>query len=140
VAVRTKTELIIIHCSATPPDMDIGAKEIDQWHRDRGWSMIAYHDVIRRNGALELGREENQVGAHAKGHNSVSVGICLVGGVDNDNNPQNNFTPAQFKTLRRSIRFYQILFPNASVIGHRDVNPNKACPSFDIGQWLKDEL
>lgn len=135
---RRKTDYIIIHCSATPPDMDIGVKEIDKWHKDRGWSGVGYHDIIRRNGVPEQGRDENATGAHAKGYNSISVGICLVGGINENGSPENNFTDEQFKTLIRLLRFYRALFPKAAIIGHNNVNPHKACPSFDVGKWLKE--
>ena len=52
-----KKKGIIIHCSATKPSMDIGVKEINEWHLQRGWSGIGYHYVIRRNGDLETGRD-----------------------------------------------------------------------------------
>lgn len=134
---RQKTEFIIIHCAATPPNMDIGVAEINQWHKERGWSGVGYHDVIRRNGVPEQGRDENATGAHAKGYNAISVGICLVGGINEDGSPENNFTPEQFKTLVRLLRFYRVLFPEAAIIGHHQVNSHKACPSFDVGDWLK---
>ena len=70
----------IIHCSDTYPDMDIGVEEIRRWHKERGWSDIGYHYVIRRNGKIEEGRNDGIVGAHAKGMNENSLGICMVGG------------------------------------------------------------
>ncbi len=139
-ALRTSTKYIVIHCADTYDHMDIGVAEIDRWHKGRGWNGVGYHDVIRRNGALEFGRDENAIGAHAYGHNRESVGICLVGGKALAGGPENNFTPEQFKTLKRVLRFYKILFPEALVVGHRDLNPNKDCPSFDVGQWVADEL
>lgn len=136
---REKTDFIIIHCSATRPEMDIGAYEIDIWHKERGFKMIGYQDVIRRNGIVEQGREENEIGAHAKGYNSISVGICMVGGIDETGKPENNFTENQFKSLRRLIKFYRALFPKAAIIGHNQVNHHKACPSFNVSEWLKEE-
>lgn len=143
-------EYIVIHCSATKPSMDIGAKEIDRWHKDRGWRMIGYHLVIRRDGSTESGRplnadhvlEPNEVGAHVEGKNSVSIGICMVGGVTEAsvNVPENNFTPDQWDTLVRIVAIYRKQFPGAKVVGHRDLNPGKACPSFDVGAWLRGAL
>src|SRR5690606_114532 len=74
--------LLVIHCAATTPLMDIGAKEIDVWHKQRGWSKIGYHFVIRRNGVIEKGRDISEVGAHVEGYNKNSIGICMVGGID----------------------------------------------------------
>lgn len=136
-------EYIVIHCSATPPTMDIGVDEIDKWHRDRGWSKIGYHIVIRREpgelgGLIEYGdRTLSDIGAHVKGYNSKSLGICMIGGVDNSNKPENNFTEDQFEALRKTINFLISIFPNAKIVGHRDFpNVHKSCPCFDVKNWL----
>lgn len=117
--------------------MNIDAAVIDRWHREKGWRRIGYHYVIRRNGALEVGRPLDQVGAHVLGFNSESIGVCLVGGVDADGQPADNFTSAQYRRLRALLT--QVLipkFPGAIVQGHRDFpNVNKACPSFDVKSW-----
>lgn len=128
-------DLLIIHCTATKPSMDIGAEEVNDWHIQRGWNGIGYHAVIRRNGVVEGGRPLGTVGAHAQGYNSRSVGVSLVGGVDENNNPQNNFTVAQMSSLRTYVAEFLSKCPNAKVIGHNQVS-SKACPSFDVQSWL----
>lgn len=135
-------EFIVVHCSATPPNMDIGVKEIDQWHRGRGWSKIGYHIVIRRSpgklgGLIEYGdRPLSKPGAHVKNYNYKSLGICLIGGVDNINKPENNFTQDQFGALLKTVKFLKGIFPNAKVLGHRDFpDVYKACPCVDIDAW-----
>ncbi|MDU3350765.1 MAG: N-acetylmuramoyl-L-alanine amidase, partial [Clostridium sp.] len=70
---RNTTDAIFVHCSATKPSMNIGVREISQWHREQGWLAIGYHFVIRRDGTLEAGREQSAVGSHAKDYNSTSV-------------------------------------------------------------------
>lgn len=138
---------IVVHCAATPPSMDIGAAEIDRWHRQRGMSRIGYHFVIRRDGTLETGRPLSEVGAHAVGFNLVSVGICLVGGVGEKDKsgalgpPEANYTEAQLMQLADLIRdLSDRYFPKAKVLGHRDLPSAharlKACPSFDVRAWL----
>jgi N-acetylmuramoyl-L-alanine amidase len=132
---RSKTKEIIIHCAATPPGMDIGAKEIRAWHMQKGWSDVGYHFVIRRNGKVDLGRDIGVVGAHAYGHNKESVGICLVGGVNNDGEPTDNFTVPQWVTLEHTVDFLMKVYPQSNVIGHNEIS-DKACPSFDVRAWL----
>lgn len=128
---------IVVHCSATEPSMDIGAFEIDLWHRKRGWDMIGYHAVIRRDGTLERGRKPRHIGAHAKGHNKDSLGVCLVGGVDEDGQPENNFTVEQFNTLREWIDEVCDWYGDLTVVGHRDLQGAKTnCPCFDAGEWF----
>jgi hypothetical protein len=131
--------LIVVHCSATPQDRDIGAKEIREWHvRDNGWSDIGYHYVIRRNGIQEIGRPESEPGAHASGHNANSIGVCLVGGNDADNKAlaECNYTRAQFRVLEALLNDLLSRFPNAAIMGHKDLpNVHKACPCFDVRAW-----
>lgn len=137
-AQRTRTDYIVIHCAATPPKADIGRKEIDQWHRDKGWAGIGYHYVIRRNGELEIGRAEDAVGAHVENHNSNSVAICMVGGIDTSGAPDNNFTREQWDTLPNIVARLRERYPNAKVLGHRDFKGvAKACPSFDVPTWAE---
>lgn len=131
-----KIDMIIIHCSATPPNMLIGADSIREWHLKRGFKDIGYSDVIKRDGTEEEGRPLNQAGAHTKGYNKHSIGICMVGGVDENGKPDNNFTDKQWRSLERLIRYYKAQYPKATIHGHNEF-ANKACPSFDVQEWLR---
>lgn len=128
---------IVIHCSATKENQDISAEDIRGWHLQRGWVDIGYHKVIRRDGSVEDGRPLNRPGAHARGFNHVSLGICLVGGVESDGvTAESNFTHAQWESLENVVRELLELHPDAEVLGHRDLpNVSKACPSFDAPEW-----
>lgn len=129
---------LFVHCSATKPTQDIGAKEIREWHvKGNGWKDIGYHFVIRRNGVVEDGRPVEQVGAHVAGHNANSIGICLVGGIDAAGKPEANFTPEQWKTMPRLLRILKAQYPKATIHGHNEFAA-KACPSFDVQKWLKE--
>lgn len=134
---RTHTDLIVVHCAATKPSMDIGLREIRQWHVQQGWLDVGYHFIIRRDGTVELGRPVGVVGSHVKGKNSVSVGVCLVGGINDKGQPDNNFEPVQFAALKSKLAELQALYPSAKICGHRDLDSGKACPSFDVKAWLK---
>ena len=132
-------DFLVVHCAATPPSMDIGVNEIRAWHQKRGWFDVGYHYVIRRDGVAEKGRPENRPGAHVRGANEISLGICLVGGVDRNNQPEDNFMDAQMRTLKNLILELKGRYPSAGVIGHRDVpGVAKACPSFDVLRWYSD--
>lgn len=131
---------IVVHCSASRPSAKVDAAEIARWHRDRGFLKIGYHYVINRSGLVEPGRALDQVGAHAAGYNSVSVGVCLVGGLnDKTGAPENNFTEAQFDSLKTTLRALTEKFSNAKVLGHRDLpNVHKDCPCFDVASWWEE--
>jgi N-acetylmuramoyl-L-alanine amidase len=120
--------------------MDIDAKEIDRWHRERGFLKIGYHFVIKRDGTKETGRDLMEAGAHVKGHNHKSIGLCLIGGVSEAdvNVPDNNFTKEQWLTLKNLLNDLIEQFPGVVIKGHNEVS-SKACPSFDVQAWLLKE-
>lgn len=131
-----KIEKIIIHCSATAPEANIGVSEIDAWHKERGWKGCGYHYVIKRDGEIQQGRALEEIGAHTKGFNAKSIGICLVGGVDKNGKARDTKTKEQEKSLKNLLGKLLAEFKGAEVLGHRDLDPHKDCPSFDVLAWL----
>lgn len=130
---------IIIHCSATKAGRDFHAKDIDKWHKERGFNEIGYHVVVDLDGTVEKGRDISIQGAHCKGHNADSIGICYIGGLDAKGNPCDTRTEAQKKSLLEVIKVYKKIFPNAKVVGHRDMpNVHKACPCFNAKEEYKN--
>jgi N-acetylmuramoyl-L-alanine amidase len=129
-------EKLIIHCSATREgDDSINAKVIDRWHRSRGWSGIGYHFCVLIDGTIEYGRDLNKIGAHTKGQNTGSIGVCYVGGVEKDGKtPKDTRTTEQKESLLLLINTFKRLHPGLTIHGHREFS-NKACPSFNC----KDE-
>lgn len=129
---------IVIHYSATPVELDFSASDIDAMHKRRGWNGIGYHKYIRKSGIVEKGRDLNEQGAHVKGHNHHSIGICYEGGVyqDDPNTGLDTRTQEQKEAMVRVIRELLVRYPNAKVEGHRDM-PGAAtqCPGFDAGKW-----
>lgn len=126
---RTINE-IIVHCSATPEGRSFNAADIDRWHRQRGFSRIGYHYVVLLDGTIERGRPDEAVGAHCKGHNSRSIGVCYIGGLDRGNKPKDTRTAAQLRALLQLIRELKQRFPAATVHGHCEFAA-KACPCFN---------
>ena len=124
--------LLVIHCSAVKPDQTSSAAQIDTWHRQRGFHLgIGYHYVIRRNGEIEPGRPEWMIGAHCLNHNAHSIGICYEGGLDIRGQPADTRTAEQKATMRLLLEDLHKRYPRALVVGHRDLDPKKACPCFD---------
>ena len=128
---------VIIHCADTPPEMDIGAEEIRQWHKDRGWSDIGYHFVIRRDGTIENGRDVSKTGAHARGNNKDSIGVCLVGG---RGDPVANFTAPQYLALISLCKRLQNEYNRPTFSGHYQLDSGKTCPNFNVEEFLKGVL
>ncbi|MBF0285525.1 MAG: N-acetylmuramoyl-L-alanine amidase [Magnetococcales bacterium] len=131
-------DTLILHCSATTDGRPHTASDIRRWHTDsppsgRGWRDIGYHFVIRTDGTIEPGRPVATPGAHAQGHNAHSLGICLVG--------TRRFSKPQWESLRLLVvGLLGSDFPGAAVIGHRDVEPLKECPGFEVRRWLDEGM
>lgn len=147
---RDVTSHIVVHCSATHPDTDIGAAEIRELHAGpktsrivwngqtilcKGWDDIGYHFVVRRSGETEIGRDQDVQGAHVLGWNACSVGICLVGG----GNGTFDYTRYQMDALKSLVNNLKCYWPDAVVLGHRDfLAGGKSCPNFDVKAWWQE--
>jgi N-acetylmuramoyl-L-alanine amidase len=122
---------LILHCSASPDNMDIGVKEITEWHIERGFKTIGYHYVIRRGGLVQRGRQDEEIGAHCKGHNTTSIGICLVG--------QDKYTPEQGQALHSLFTLLWGRYPKAKAYGHYELDSGKTCPNLAMPK-VRDAL
>lgn len=159
--------LIVIHCSASPngdslfrgspgtPGFQTPVSAIDGWHAKRGFhrdpaarerfnpnlAAIGYHHVIYTSGVVVTGRAHDEIGAHVAGFNQKSIGVCLVG--------TDQFTQSQWFSLRDLVGMLRKQYPDARVVGHRDLSPDqnkngivesfewlKTCPGFDVATWL----
>lgn len=122
---------IIVHCSATPEGRPVTVKEIDAWHRARGWSGIGYHFVIHLDGRVEAGRPIGRIGAHVAGHNTGTIGIVYIGGLDRaGDTPKDTRTAKQKEALTARLIALRDRYGIQKVSGHNEYAP-KACPSFD---------
>jgi N-acetylmuramoyl-L-alanine amidase len=128
---------IVVHYSATYEDQNLTRADIDKMHKARGWTMVGYHYVIRRDGTVEIGRPETTVGAHVGGQNTGKIGICCIGGLNRatgSNVGVDNRTPEQIESLIKLIRDIRKRHPKAEVVGHRDLAATQ-CPGFDVRTW-----
>lgn len=127
-----KINLIVIHCSATRCDRSFPFEALDACHKARGWRCCGYHYYITRDGHLHLGRPEGMVGAHVRHYNAHSIGICYEGGLDTKGKPADTRTPAQRHALVALLQSLKVDYPDARILGHRDLpHVAKACPCFD---------
>lgn len=128
---------IIVHCTATKEGQNFKVDDINRWHKQRGWNMIGYHYVVYLDGTIHQGRSEDQIGAHCLKHNTNSIGVVYVGGLDANGNPKDTRTEAQKQGLRKLLTELKRKYPKAVIRGHRDFAA-KACPSFDATREYKD--
>ena len=132
---RTIT-LIIIHCSATPLGASLSFEDCRTDHIcHRGFKDIAYHFYVTRDGEIHPGRPLEKVGAHCLNHNRHSLGICYEGGLDIRGRPADTRTLQQKASLLALLRELKLLFPQALIVGHHDLNPMKDCPCFNTDEY-----
>lgn len=131
---------LVVHCSATPEGRDHTAKDIDLWHRQRGFNEIGYNYVVRLNGTIEGGRDVDKIPAHVTNHNKDSIGICYIGGIDKKTlQPKDTRTAEQKEALKKLLTELKALYPEAEILGHRDFpGVAKACPCFNAKDEYKN--
>lgn len=122
---------IILHCSATKEGINISSKEIEVWHKERGFAKIGYHYVILLDGTIQAGRSEEEMGAHCQGYNSNSIGICYIGGLDRFRKSKDTRTDKQKIALNWLVKDLKKRYPNATIHGHNEFS-KKDCPCFDV--------
>lgn len=130
-------EYIVTHCSDTKWDHDVDADDIRDWHIAKGWSDIGYHFVIRLDGTIETGRSLATEGAHARGYNDRSVGVCLVGGKGLDGLPSSDYNMLQMESWTKLCETLEKIFPKALMVGHNDLTDVKTCPNFDVKEYWR---
>ena len=134
---RTVT-LIILHCSATREGQSFDFEQCREDHiRHRGFSDIGYHFYVTRDGVVHNGRPLERIGAHCLHHNRHSIGVCYEGGLDWEGRPKDTRTVRQKIALEALLQELKRMFPRALIVGHRDLNPRKACPCFDAAGEYK---
>ena len=144
-------QYLVIHCTATPEGREVSAAEIRRWHTapvsqgGRGWKQVGYTDMVHLDGRVERlvnNNEDAQVDVWevtngAAGCNSISRHIVYVGGCDKAGKPKDTRTEAQREALKRYVEEFHARFPQVKIVGHHELNPGKACPSFDVPTWLR---
>jgi N-acetyl-anhydromuramyl-L-alanine amidase AmpD len=143
-----RKDTIIIHCSATRENQDTPIEVIDGWHRDRGFlrsikneplKHVGYQYYVRKNGEIQKGRREYEIGAHAKGWNTRSIGICYEGGLDVNGKAKDTRTPEQKAAIVRLVFDVRKRWPIVQIIGHRDTSPDKnKNGKIEPFEWLKE--
>ena len=126
-------KLLVVHCSDTEDNDKLRAMDLHKMHLNFGWDGIGYHKIINRCGKIENGRPEYWMGAHVKGKNDISLGVCLIG--------RYKFTAKQYLSLEKVLKKWKSLYPKAKIVGHRDTgNTKKTCPNFDVKSWAKNKF
>jgi N-acetylmuramoyl-L-alanine amidase len=135
---KRNIKYIVVHCTATVTTANIEAIK-NYWKHQLGWTHNGYHYILLRDGTIENITDEVEIANGVAGYNSSSIHLSYIGGIDEKGIPKDNRTEAQKEAMFNLIMELSHRYPNAEIKGHRDFpNVHKACPSFDVKQWLKN--
>ena len=147
-----KLQYLVIPCTATPEGREVTSDEIRHWHTapvsegGRGWRQVGYTDMVHLDGTVERLVDNNEDGNvdpweitnGAAGYNGVSRHVVYVGGVSSDGRtPEDTRTLEQRMALEAYVKDFHERFPAVRIVGHYELAA-KACPSFDVREWLEE--
>lgn len=146
---KRRIKRIVIHCTATP--QSVTTSQLMRGFKERGWAAPGYHLLVLPAGSIRQLWPLGRVANGARGYNATSVHVAWVGGVDAAGRPVDNRTPAQRAALRLVVERLTKSFPDADIVGHRDLSPDlngngivdpwervKECPCFDVRTEFAD--
>jgi len=131
---QRRIDKIVVHCSYSPQGRGDGAREIDRWHTEKGWDGIGYHYVVLENGDIQKGRWIDKAGAHAKGYNGNTIGICRIGGWkgNHDTTMEQKFALMALCELLRD----EYDLETSDIVGHKELpSVAKECPCMDMDKF-----
>ena len=138
-----------IHCSATSEGRHVSANAVLRYHTiSKGWSRPGYSDIIELDGSLHNIRPYNsdnliqnwEYTFGVKGSTMMNRNarhVCYIGGIEADGTPKDTRTVKQKDSLQTYIKYDILRNPDVLILGHNQVQ-HKACPSFDVPQWMYD--
>ena len=146
---RKETKFIVFHCTASQPDATVAS--IKAGWKKKGWKNPGYFALVASDGTIEYLADEDNITNGAKGYNYCSVHVAYIGGIDENGNGMDTRTSEQKESLRKLLTALKKDYPDALVIGHRDLSPDldgdgeiephewiKLCPSFEVSDWLEE--
>ena len=142
---------MVIHCTATPEGREVTSSDIRRWHTSappvgRGWKTVGYTDMVHLDGRIERLVKNNddrnvdawEITNGVEGKNTICRHIVYVGGLDKKGQKaKDTRTSAQMDALEKFVKDFHSKLPGVKIVGHNYFAP-KACPSFDVTQWLMD--
>ena len=142
----TNVKYLVVHCSGTPPeDTSVDALYLNMVHKGFGLTKIGHHLVILQSGAIQRGRNEDEIGQHAPGFDDISLSVCLIGGLHPTEAIIRSgrtirkawpyYSEEQLDSLKIILDSWKATWPQAKIVGHGNLNKKKSCPGFDVAQW-----
>lgn len=142
-------ERIFVHCTAGSQKATV--EDLKREFKAKGWKNPGYHYVVMPSGRVENLLSEENVSNGVQGYNSTSINVAYIGGIDRNGKAVDNRTPEQKKSLISVLSELKQKYPDAVILGHRDVSPDinkngivdpweriKECPCFNAKEEYKN--
>ena len=123
-----RTEFVVHHSEGPVTQTP---RSIQDFHMDgRGWADIGYNFLVDHKGRIYEGRGWLVVGAHAVGHNTSGIGVCVIGrdGADITAAAKRSVRALYDEAVRRKGR-------TLAKKCHSDVNSTD-CPGSVLRAWV----
>ena len=137
-----KIERIFVHCTASHQTASVN--DIKNEFKRKGWKNPGYHYIVDPGGAIHQLLDDEKVSNGVRGYNQTAINVAYIGGIDADGKATDNRTGPQKKALAKLLRLLRSRYPDAVILGHRDISPDtngngivdpweriKECPCFD---------
>lgn len=144
-----KINKIFVHCTASRQTWSVDA--LLREFTAKGWHYPGYHWVVEIDGKRTQLMTEDLPSNGVRGHNSDSINIAYMGGISRTGKPIDNRTAEQKQSLRELLQELRQRYPDAKIMGHRDISPDlnhngkvdsweriKECPCFDAIEEYAD--
>lgn len=140
---------IFVHCTAGSQRQTVA--DLQAEFKRKKWKRPGYHYVVQADGTIRQLLDEEYVSNGVKGYNSTSIHVAYMGGIDAQGKATDNRTDAQKESLRKLLKLLKSRYPEADIMGHRDISPDKngngivdswerikECPCFNAKEEYKD--
>lgn len=144
-----KIKRIFVHCTASNQNTTV--EDLMREFKNRGWKNPGYGYVVLADGTIHQLLDDDKVSNGVKGYNSTAINVAYIGGIDTEGKAIDNRTGPQKKALRKLLKLLKSRYPEAEILGHRDISPDtngngvvdpweriKECPCFDAKEEYKD--
>lgn len=140
---------VFVHCTAGNQRQTVA--DLQAEFKRKKWKHPGYHYVVQADGTITQLLDEKYVSNGVKGYNSTSINVAYMGGIDAEGKATDNRTGAQKESLRKLLKLLKSRYPEAEIMGHRDISPDKNgngivdpwerikdCPCFNAKEEYKD--
>lgn len=134
--VSRKITKAFAHCTGTRANAKVESI-IRYWKQNLGWKSPGYHIIVDQEGKWTYLQDFNVPSNGVLGHNTTSVHISYIGGLNSSGRDEDTRTAAQIEVMEAFFVGWKKRIPTIQIFGHKDM-AKKACPCFDAKNEYKN--